>query len=559
MSAPRFRLSKAFGWLGSYLLLLAGLRLAHAQPVLPPVRPDTLPQPRRLNEDESVDRFRVNGDLDARALGQAFAEPISLTVALRLAMTNNLEIAQARETVNRAQAVLLRSRVLALPNLSIGSTYVRHEGQIQRTEGNVITVNRDSLFVGGGPSMQFQITDALFAPLISQQAFIATEAGLQRVTNDTLLTVADAYFNVLRARRRLARVEETLVFLTSPQRSPSRGDSKGLLPLVRDIVDVGGKDAFRSDLERVRVEVLRRMEERAAAIQDHRVATAELARLLRLDPATPLWPIEDFRFPMALPGDDWSYKEIEDLIPVAMQNRPELAENRALVQAALERLKEAKFRPLLPSITMNYNYGDFGGGPDPNPIFLAPGTTPGSVRVVNPGGFSNSGEIKHFKNRTDFDIGVYWRLQNMGFGNRAEVQVQKAVHQQTVLRQLQVQDRVITQVVQAHELVVGWRERVDIARAALFGESGDPTGPVFRSVRLNFERIFGAEGRPLEVQDSIRGLNDMLEAWGQSITDYERARFRLLIALGLPPQDLIGLPPPHAPHAAPADVPPAQP
>jgi len=42
------------------------------------------------------------------------------------------------------------------------------------------------------------------------------------------------------------------------------------------------------------------------------------------------------------------------------------------------------------------------------------------------------------------------------------------------------------------------------------------------------------------VLDSIRGLNDVLEAYGQAVTDYERARFRLLIALGLPPQDILG-------------------
>ena len=36
------------------------------------------------------------------------------------------------------------------------------------------------------------------------------------------------------------------------------------------------------------------------------------------------------------------------------------------------------------------------------------------------------------------------------------------------------------------------------------------------------------------VYDSIRGLNDLLDVYGQAITDYERAQFALMAALGLP-------------------------
>jgi hypothetical protein len=62
-------------------------------------------------------------------------------------------------------------------------------------------------------------------------------------------------------------------------------------------------------------------------------------------------------------------------------------------------------------------------------------------------------------------------------------------------------------------------------------------------LRLNFDRIRTVPNtRPLEVLDSVRGLNDTLEAYGQAVTDYERARFRLLIALGLPPRELLSPP-----------------
>jgi outer membrane protein TolC len=457
-----------------------------------------------------------------------------------LTLTSNLDIAQARQVVNQARARLQGAQAAVLPNFNLGTAYNEHEGNISKTEGNIIKANRDSLFAGGGPSMTFQVTDALFLPLVARQIVAATAAGRQRVTNDTLLLVADAYFAILRARRRIARINETLEFLTSEQPADARAQSKGMLPLVRDVVELGGKEALRSDLARVEVEVLRRREELAAAVQDWYVATAELARLLRLDPETPLEPIEDFRYPMPLTGDAWSDRPLDELVQIALMNRPEVAENRALVQAAVERVRAAKFRPFLPNFALNYAWGDYGGGPNPNPsLILPPATKGGPVRVVTQPGFGPSGQIHHFAPRTDLDVSVFWKLQNMGFGNLAEKREQEALRRQATLRQLQVQDRVVTDVVQTQEQVQGSRQRLDITRTALFDAAGAPTGPVFRSLRLNFERIKGGEGRPLEALDSIRGLSDTLEAYGQDVTDYERGRFRLLIALGLPAAGVI--------------------
>lgn len=466
--------------------------------------------------------------------------PIDFPTAMRLALTSNLEIAQAREVVNQARARQLAADVAVLPNLNLGSEYRQHEGNISKTEGNIIKANEDALFTGGGPSLTFQTADALFLPLAARQVTVATEAGRQRVTNYTLLQVAEAYLNVLRARRRIARVSETLEFLTSDQPAPTRAGSKGMLPLVRDVVELGGKEALRSDLARVQVEVLRRQEELAGAVQDWYLATAELARLLRLDPETPLEPVEDFRYPMPLPGEAWADQPLDALVQVALMNRPELAENRALVRAALERVRAAAYRPFLPNVAITYAWGDYGGGPNLNPNLTSPpATIGGPPRVVTQPGFGPSGQIHHFAPRTDVDIAVFWKLQNMGFGNRAERREQEALHRQATLRQFAVQDRVVTDVVQAQEQVQGWRERLNITRTALFDGDGAQAGPVFRSLRLNFERIQGGEGRPLEALDSIRSLSDTLEAYGQAVTDYERGLFRLLIALGLPVAGII--------------------
>jgi outer membrane protein TolC len=298
----------------------------------------------------------------------------------------------------------------------------------------------------------------------------------------------------------------------------------------------GAQEALKVEVQRVEVEVLRRDEERVAAIQEYRFASAELARLIRLDPEVPLWPVEDFRQAIPLPGEAWLSQPVDSLAAVALSNRPEIAENRALVQAALERVRNARYRPLLPNLVLNYNWGDFGGGPDPNPPIVKLGPP---VTVTAQAGFGPSGVINHFNTRSDFDVTLVWRFQNMGFGNLYDIRQRQAEYRRTELRRLQVQDQVVTQVVQTYDLVNGWRQRIDVTNSALFDREGRPRGPVFESIRLNFDRIRRVPGtRPLEVLDAIRSLSDLLEAYGNSLTDYERARFRLLVALGMPAQSL---------------------
>src|SRR5262249_10692889 len=139
-----------------------------------------------------------------------------------------------------------------------------------------------------------------------------------------------------------------------------------------------------------------------------------------------------------------------------------------------------------------------------------------------------------------FDATLVWRFQNMGLGNLAELREQEALARQASLRQLPLQDQVVTQIVQNYEVMNGRRERVDVTRSAWFDRAGQPTGPVFQALRLGFDRVKNEQNaRPLEVMDSIRGLNDMLESYGQAVTDYERARFRMLILLGLPAADIV--------------------
>src|SRR5262249_7573061 len=152
-----------------------------------------------------------------------------------------------------------------------------------------------------------------------------------------------------------------------------------------------------------------------------------------------------------------------------------------------------------------------GGGPEVvrrNPTTGAISTTPSS------NGLSNSGVIADFGSRNDLDVGLVWRLSGLGLGNVAEQRDARLRVEQGHLRRMCLQDLVVAQVVQALETVQRAQQRVAITRAALFDEQGRPTGAVYRSLRLNFVRIRGGQGLPLEVLDSVRRVGDLLESYG---------------------------------------------
>ncbi len=127
----------------------------------------------------------------------------------------------------------------------------------------------------------------------------------------------------------------------------------------------------------------------------------------------------------------------------------------------------------------------------------------------------------------------------MGLGNKAEIWDNRVRAEQRQVQQLFIQDAVVRDVVQSLEQVQRSDERVRLLRASLFDAKNDPTGTVYRSLRLNFLRIKGGQGLPLEVLDSTRRLSDVLTEYANALTDYDQARFRLLVALGLPPQGLV--------------------
>jgi outer membrane protein TolC len=477
----------------------AGLQLALAQEPLPAPHPLQLPDvpppvpiapPAPTSSDKPL--------------------PINLPTALQLAGVRPIDIGLASQRIRLAVTQLERARVLWLPTVYWGVDYFRHDGQIQSVEGNVFGTSKSSFMLGAAPFAVFAITDAIFSPLAERQVVRARQAGLQTARNDTLLAVAEAYFNVQQARGELAgaidaaRRAEEVVRRTEKFAAGGEG-------ILADV-----------DVVRARTEFDRRDQALDTARERWRVASADLTRVLRLDPAALIEPLEVPHLRVTLVALD---KPVDDLIPVALVNRPELASQQALVQATIVRLRQERLRPLIPSVLLR--------GASTNPA----GTLAGGYFG---GGINDN--LSNFGARSDFDIQLLWELQNLGFGNKALVDQRRAENRLSVLDLYRLQDQVAAEVAQAYAQAQSAASRLGKAESALknavdsANKNSEGLGATKTAAGPAGGKVVILVIRPQEVVAAIQALAQAYNDYYGAVADYNRSQFRLYRALGQPAQ-----------------------
>jgi outer membrane protein TolC len=430
--------------------------------------------------------------------------PINLPTAMKLGNARGLDIELASRRLQVAAAQLQGARVLWLPNLILGTDYFRHDGQIQDIQGNVFGTSKQGFSVGGAPFLVFSFADAIFSPLAARQTTRTRQAEVQAAANDTLLAVTQAYFNVQQARGELAGYRDANRFTDDLLRRLDKL-APGLVPAL----EVNRARALAARLRQVQLQ----------SENNWRTASAELLRVLDLDPTLIVEPVEPPQLQMQLlPLNE----PVDDLIPVALTKRPELAAQQALVQATLQLLRQEKMRPLIPS------------------VLLRGFSTPvvGSLGVTYFGGGLNS-DMSNFGVRQDWDLQVLWTLQNFGLGNRALIRQRTAENKVALTELFRIQDRVAAEVVQAYALAQTAEGRIREAETELREAQ--------ELIRQNLEALGQTQqragagpviliARPQEVVAAIQSLQQAYADYYASIADYNRAQFQLYRALGRPAQ-----------------------
>jgi outer membrane protein TolC len=434
--------------------------------------------------------------------------PITFPAAMRLANARAWDIALAVQQLRIASAQLLGARVLWLPNIIGGVDYVHHDGPFQNyvSSGSLANTSFSSMYTGIAPLAIFGLTDAIFAPLAQRQVTRAEDANVQTATNDTLTSLAITYFDVVEARADLASIDDVVRRMEEMVRTTVVLAREGLVPDL--------------EMARVRAALASAEEVRETARQRWRVASAEAARVMRLKPTVLVSPLESPWLRVTLIPPE---RTPDELIPLAIRNRPEMTYQDALVQAARHRVRQEKARPFLPiflvrgagtQVPFPMAFGAFGGG--------------------------TGGSLSNFGVRSDFDLEAIWQVSNLGFGNRA------LIRQRVEERELARIDAYKVRDIVAKEVTQTWADLRSASRRV--GQAERELDQALLSAKLNLKgmsetkRVAGNIRvlilRPLEVVVALQSLNQAYYDHFGAIADYNRAQFEMYRALGNPAQAL---------------------
>jgi outer membrane protein TolC len=411
---------------------------------------------------------------------------------------DNPRVGFALAQVQEAFARLQLADAQWFPNLQAGVSYNRHDGPLQNTDGTITQVSRQALNTGlgagalgsgtppvAGLSTRLNLGEAIFAPKVLGNEANARQAAFTATLNDTLLATALAYLDLLDAYQQRAIALDTLA------------NAQKLTKYAVNFANAG--QAPQADAERAKTELALRRLQVERTTEAIRVASARLLELLNLNTLIVPEPIEPAVPPIGLVPLG---KPLPELVSAALSNRPELAESRFLVTAAVEALRQQKLAPLIPSVILGVSDSGFGGG--------------------------RNDTMTGFSNRFDFDAVLYWQLRNLGFGDKAIRTEFSARVREARLREVQVMDQVAREVAEDFAQVQSRAKQIAIA--------ADAVTAAHESVKLNFKRFFeGGVGLPIEVLQSIQALDQALREQLRAVADYDRAQFRLYRDLGWPP------------------------
>jgi outer membrane protein TolC len=467
---------------------------------------DQLPAPRPLPSPSET----------LSALVEAEARPIDLAATLQLAGTFNPEILLARERVDEAMALRQLAAAQLLPSVNAGGNLDHHLGPLQQSNGKLIDVHRDAVYLGlganavGGGTVNIpgivwdgNVSAVLFQSLARRQFVRQQSFASLAVRNQVLLRAASAYLELLRASGRRAVAQQLVA------------NAKEVARLTANFAKTG--QGRQADADRAATELEQRKSELVEAENQVLAASAALCQLLSLDPSVRLAPVDSQVVPAAIVPEPITLPE---LIAIALVQRPELAERRAAIRVAFLELREAKLLPFSPNLLVGYSAGTFGGGSNliaDNPVAPEP-------------------RFGNFGDREDLDVILFWSLRNLGVGNVALIRLGQSRLRQEELRQIDVLDRIRAEVATAQARAHARYAQIDIQERAV--------ATSLKAFQQDYVRAFNKEALPIEVLDSLRLLGRSRQGLLDAIIDYNRAQFELYVAMGQPPAALLARPVP---------------
>ncbi|MEW6302768.1 MAG: TolC family protein, partial [Verrucomicrobiota bacterium] len=407
--------------------------------------------------------------------------PIDLATALRLAGAQNLDVQIARQRLAEAKANHEISRAQFFPWIAPGVTYRRHDGQIQAVEGRVFNASKQSYSAGGNIIAQVDLGDAWFKNLSALQLAKAADHAAEAQRQQSIHRAAQQYFELVKAQALAGVAEESLRISADYGRQLDEAVKIGL--------------AFKGDALRVSVQTERYRATLRKALEQQRIAAARLAEVLQLNPSVELVAPEEELAPLTLIATN---RALDSLVAEALNMRPELKQNQALVRAAREAKNGAVYGPLVPQAGASVFLGGLGGG------------------------FND--DFGNFADTQDYQLFLGWRIGPGGLFDRSRIRASDARLEIATLSSQKQIDEIIRQVVEAQTRVLSLADQLQTARRGLTAAE--------ETLKLTRERKEFAVGIVLEniqaEQELARARTDYLTA----IAEFNQSQYALSTAIG---------------------------
>lgn len=446
---------------------------------------------------------------DMTSMDDADTSPIDLPTVLRLAGWRSPAVLIAQQRVLAVTAQQQLAAAQALPNLNLGTNYDDHGGALQNADGRILTVQRSALYAGAGanavaagtvniPGLSYNLNvgEASYNFLASRQRSEGARAAAGKIQNNVLLATASAYCRLVQAQGARAIAVEV------------RHDAEELARITAAFAKAGqGRPA---DAERAATELALRDIDVLTADAAIVETSARLGEILNLGTSIGLRSSENWMVPRSIVPD---LIPLPELIAIALYQRPEVAEYRAGIHAALLELDSARLLLFSPQVIAGFSDGVFGGGSNFNH------DATGKPRFGS------------FDNRTDIDVIMYWSVRNLGLANRALIKAATARLAMADLDQTQQFNEIRAQVADAYARTQSLAAQLDVRQRAVISSRD--------GFRADLLRARAGEGRPIEALDSLRLLSRAQLDYLQTIAGYNQSHYELYVTIGQPPADLL--------------------
>lgn len=408
-------------------------------------------------------------------------QTIDLATALRLAGAQSLEVKLAGERLREAQAGYEQARMRYFPWIAPGIGYRRHEGQTQNVEGEIIEASKQSYTLGASLTATLDLGQARYESLAAKQLVRAAAESVAVRQQDAAFAAAGGYFDLLRAQGSIGAAREAVRIADEYAAQVRRAVSAGI--------------AFKGDEARADVQVEKNRLLLRQAEEFRAVASARLARDLRLPADTELSATDAELAPMSLAETNAA---LDGLISRAMASRPELRQLAARHAAAVESLRGEKDGRAIPTLSAQAFAGGIGGGTGSD--------------------FGNFGES------SDVALGLSWRFGPGGYFDQGRVAAAESRERAAVIARDVSREDIAREVVEARARASSLADQIGTAKRGLAAAE--------RLHKFSVDRREFGIGAVMEAvvseQELTRARLDLLAL----IAEHNKAQFALRRAVG---------------------------